>query len=106
MKVKIISHDPEQFTRSRSNDLYKITRNYDPTLHPFEKAREYTRALNSVKLERLFAKPFVDSLSGHRDAVYCTAKHPRNLTAFASGSADGEVRLWSLSKRYFKYIFI
>jgi WD repeat and SOF domain-containing protein 1 len=54
-----------------------------------EKAREYTRALNAVKLERLFAKPFVGALSGHSDGVYCIAKHPQKLTTIISGSGDG-----------------
>jgi DDB1- and CUL4-associated factor 13 len=54
-----------------------------------EKAREYTRALNAVKLERMFAKPFVGDLSGHSDGVYCMAKHPKKLTTVISGSGDG-----------------
>lgn len=99
MKVKIISRDPEEFTRSRSQDLFKLTRNYDPALHPFEKAREYTRALNSVKLDRVFAKPFVAALSGHIDGVYSIAKHPRQINIISSASADGQVRIWSLSER-------
>ncbi|CAG8826737.1 24499_t:CDS:2, partial [Cetraspora pellucida] len=70
-----------------------------PNLHPFEKAREYTRALNAVKLERLFAKPFVDALSGHVDGVYCMAKYPLKLTTIISGSGDGELRIWNLSER-------
>jgi WD repeat and SOF domain-containing protein 1 len=61
----------------------------DPVLHPFEKAREYVRALNATKLERVFAKPFVASLSGHCDGVYCLAKSKSQLTKVASGSADG-----------------
>lgn len=71
--------------------------NSDPSLHPFEKAREVTRALNAVKLERLFAKPFLGSLEGHRDGVYTMGKHYKELNALVSGSADGEVRLWNLS---------
>ena len=34
-----------------------------------EEAREYKRALNAVKLEKVFAKPFLASLDGHRDGV-------------------------------------
>jgi DDB1- and CUL4-associated factor 13 len=48
----------------------KEPRNLDPALHPFERAREYTRALNAVKLERLFAAPFIGELGrGHVDGV-------------------------------------
>ena len=48
-----------------------------PELHPFEAEREYQRALNAVKLERVFAKPFLGSLDGHRDGLTCLAKHPK-----------------------------
>ncbi|KAH6570667.1 hypothetical protein BASA62_004245 [Batrachochytrium salamandrivorans] len=93
MKVKTISR-PEDFARERTGDIYRVQKNLDPVLHPFEQAREYTRALNSTKLERLFAKPFVSALSGHTDGVYCMAKHPTKLTTIVSGSGDGEIRTW------------
>ncbi|KXS13772.1 WD40 repeat-like protein [Gonapodya prolifera JEL478] len=95
MKVKTISRLESDYTRERSNDIFKVQRNRDPTLHPFERAREYTRALNAVKLERLFAKPFVRALEGHQDGVYCLARHPSRITTLVSGSADGEVRVWN-----------
>ena len=68
-----------------------VPRNYDPTLHPFEVPREYTRALNATKLERVFAKPFVGSLDGHRDGINCMAKHSKSLSILLSGACDGEV---------------
>lgn len=98
-KVKALSRSTEQYTRSRVNDVHKVQRNYDPALHPFEKAREYTRALNAVKMERMFAKPFVAALDGHIDGVYCLAKHPKSLHTVASGSGDGEIRLWDLAEQ-------
>lgn len=67
-----------------------VPRNYDPTLHPFEVPREYVRALNATKLERVFAKPFLASLDGHRDGVSCLAKHPKSLATVLSGACDGE----------------
>uniref|UniRef100_A0A5F9DJ63 DDB1- and CUL4-associated factor 13 n=1 Tax=Oryctolagus cuniculus TaxID=9986 RepID=A0A5F9DJ63_RABIT len=76
-----------------------VPRNYDPTLHPFEVPREYVRALNATKLERVFAKPFLASLDGHRDGVNCLAKHPKSLTTVLSGACDGEVRIWNLTER-------
>ncbi|KAG0326163.1 rRNA-processing protein sof1 [Dissophora globulifera] len=99
MKVKVLSRSAEEHTRQRSNDIHKLQRNLDPTLHPFEKAREYTRALNAVKVERMFAKPFVGALSGHVDGVYCMTKHPRQLDWLVSGGGDGDLRLWSLSEQ-------
>lgn len=71
--------------------LLAVPRNYDPALHPFEVAREYVRALNATKLERVFAKPFLSSLDGHRDGVNCMAKHPKSLSTVLSGACDGEV---------------
>ncbi|KAI8808446.1 WD40-repeat-containing domain protein [Cladochytrium replicatum] len=99
MKIKTISRDDVEFTRERKNDIFKVHRNLKPELHPYQRAREYTRALNATKLERLFAKPFVGAMEGHIDGVYCFAKHPTSLTTVLSGSADGELRLWSLSTR-------
>lgn len=70
-----------------------VPRNYDPALHPFQQCREYVRALNATKLERVFAKPFICSLDGHHDGVYCMVKHPKRLSMVLSGSYDGEVEL-------------
>ena len=76
-----------------------VSRNYDPSLHPFESVREYTRALNAIKLERVFAKPFIGNLGGHKDAVSCLCKHPLQLSTLLSGAFDGEVRIWNLPQR-------
>lgn len=50
-------------------------------------------------MERMHAKPFVGSLEGHRDGVYCMARHMGDLKLVASGSADGEARVWNLATR-------
>ncbi len=68
-----------------------INNNYSP----FEKQREYTRALNATKLSRMFAKPFLSSLEGHQDGIYSMAKI--GLTSILSGDGSGEIRLWNLS---------
>ena len=91
MKVKVLSRNPAEYIRESRSDIHKLHRNLDPSLHPFEAPREYTRALNAVKLERVFAKPFVSSLDGHTDGVHCIARHPRSLSVLLSGSCDGEV---------------
>uniref|UniRef100_A0A673ILQ4 Ddb1 and cul4 associated factor 13 n=1 Tax=Sinocyclocheilus rhinocerous TaxID=307959 RepID=A0A673ILQ4_9TELE len=64
----------------------KMPRNYDPTLHPFEVPREYTRALNATKLERV-------------DGISCITKHAKSLSTIISGACDGEVKVWNLPKR-------
>uniref|UniRef100_A0A9L0SPM8 DDB1 and CUL4 associated factor 13 n=2 Tax=Equus caballus TaxID=9796 RepID=A0A9L0SPM8_HORSE len=99
MKVKMLSRNPDNYVRETKLDLQRVPRNYDPTLHPFEVPREYMRALNATKLERVFAKPFLASLDGHRDGVNCLAKHPKSLATVLSGACDGEVRIWNLTKR-------
>ncbi|KAL1123061.1 hypothetical protein AAG570_002149 [Ranatra chinensis] len=96
MKVKVLTRNPDEYMRETKKDIHKVPRNYDPALHPFEAQREYTRAVNAVKLERIFAKPFVGSLDGHRDGISILGKHPKSLSCLASGSFDGEVRLWNL----------
>lgn len=95
MKIKALSRSATEYTRERAQDIHKVQRNLDPSLHPFEKAREYTRALNAVKVERMFAKPFVGALEGHADGVYCMAKHPTRLDTLISGSGDGGIYLVS-----------
>jgi len=76
-------------------------------LHPLETPREYTRAMNAVKLERVFAKPFISSLDGHRDAINCMGKHPKKLAWLYSGACDGEVVFIfkSLLKFYLNKLF-
>nr|CAG4640808.1 EOG090X04WU [Eulimnadia texana] len=99
MKVKVLSRNPDDYLRETKKDIHKVPRNYDPSLHPLETPREYTRALNAVKLERVFAKPFVCNLDGHRDGVSCLAKTSNHLSWLYSGSCDGEMRLWDLSRK-------
>jgi len=82
-----------------------VQRNLDPAQHPFEKPREYTRALNAAKLDRLFAKPFVAALDGHIDGIYALAKSPKRLDVVASGSGDGEIRLWDLNRHRCLYTY-
>lgn len=79
--------------------LFSVPRNYDPTLHPFEVVREYVRAVNATKLERVFAKPFVGNLDGHKEGVSCIGKHPTRLGLLLSGAYDGEVKLWDLPRK-------
>ena len=87
----MLSRNPADYIRECKSDIHKIPRNIDPSLHPFEAAREYTRALNAAKLERVFAKPFVGSLDGHTDGVNCMAKFQKSLSLLLSGSCNGEV---------------
>jgi WD repeat and SOF domain-containing protein 1 len=98
MKVKVISRSEEEFTKERSQDLKKVFRNLDPALHQFEKAHEYTRALNAAKLDRVFAKPFVAALP-HDDGITALARNPRIINSVLAGSADGEIRIWDVAMK-------
>ncbi|XP_076752652.1 DDB1- and CUL4-associated factor 13 [Xylocopa sonorina] len=106
MKVKILTRNPDEYLRETKRDIYKVPRNFDPALHPFEAAREYTRALNSVKLEKVFAKPFIGCLEGHRDGVSCLCKHPSQLSILLSGAFDGEIKVWNIPQRTCKRTFL
>ena len=99
MKIKMLSRNPDDYLRETKFDVYKVFRNYNPTMHPFQLQREYSRALNATKLERVFAKPFLSALSGHTDGVYKMCKHPTSLTTLISGSGDGDVIFWNLATR-------
>ncbi|KAF2747145.1 U3 small nucleolar RNA associated protein-like protein [Sporormia fimetaria CBS 119925] len=99
MKIKALSQTAASVQAPGSN-VTRATRNLDPDMHPFERAREYTRALNATKMERMFAQPFLGSFEpGHVDGVYAFAKDPESLDHFASGSGDGVVKVWSLTDR-------
>jgi WD repeat and SOF domain-containing protein 1 len=69
MKIKTLSRCEETFTRECKGDVVKVFRNLDPALHPFDKAREYTRALQATKLDKLFAKPFIGTFRDHEMSV-------------------------------------
>ncbi|KAF8251097.1 WD40 repeat-like protein [Wilcoxina mikolae CBS 423.85] len=99
MKIKALSRSSETYNPLGTTAVIQ-PRNLNPELHPFEKAREYTRALTATKMERMFAKPFIAQLgNGHIDGVYSFAKDPRTLNRVASSSGDGEVKIWDLTDR-------
>jgi DDB1- and CUL4-associated factor 13 len=105
MKVQTIVRCTEANTRERSGDRFVVRKNPDPVLHPFERAREYVRALNATKLDRMFSKPFVANLAGHRDGVYSLDTDPHSLTTVVSGSADGDLRVWNLRQQKCTRVF-
>ncbi len=88
MKVKCLTR-PISAHQTPGSNVAKLPKNTAPEAHPFERAREYARALNAVKLERMFAAPFVCQLGvGHSDGVYEIATHPSSLSKFASEPFD------------------
>lgn len=94
MKIKSISRDVEEFTRETIDDPNKEFYSKDPTLHKFERPREYIRAVNGAKLAKIYAKPFVGALDGHSDTPMSLTLHPTSLINMVSGSANGEIKIW------------
>ncbi|EDO19027.1 hypothetical protein Kpol_2002p99 [Vanderwaltozyma polyspora DSM 70294] len=100
MKIKTIKRSADDYVPVKSTQESQLPRNLNPELHPFERAREYSKALNATKLERMFAKPFIGQLGyGYRDGVYCIAKNYNSLNKLAAASADGVVKYWNMSTR-------
>lgn len=99
MKIKALTRSVSEQAPPGSA-TQKQPRNLDSALHPFERAREYQRALTAVKLERMHAAPFVGQMGrGHVDGVYSLAKDPNSLERLASGSGDGVVKVWDMADR-------
>lgn len=100
MKIKTISRSADDYVPVRNTQESSLPRNLDPALHPFERAREYTSALNATKLERMFAQPFIGQLGdGHRDGIYSIAKNFDSINQVATGSGDGVIKYWDLTSR-------
>lgn len=100
VKVKAICRNEKEYVQQTNNEIQRVQRNSsNPTLHPFQGAREYQRALVAAKMEKMFAKPFLHALDEHSDGVSVLAKSHQNLTDTLSGSADGEVILWNLPEK-------
>ena len=91
MKINVIERSLDDVLPAQLGAPAPQHRNLDPTLHPFARPREYTRAVTAAKLERMFAKPFVDSLEGHNDGIYCSSRDPDRLGTVATGAGDGGV---------------
>ncbi len=95
MKIKVLNLLPGAI-RSRSQDVPVMQRNPSQEVHPFQKPREITRAINAAKLERLHARPFVSCLSGHADGISAMAKNPQRINTVLTAAMDGEIRTWNI----------
>lgn len=82
-------------------DVVQQSRNLNPIYHPMQRAREYTRAVNAVKMDRMFAKPLISGNfeNGHRDSIISSSINRRSLLSFISGSVDGCIKLWDIPTR-------
>jgi len=70
VKVKTICRNEKDYTTQTNSEIAKVYRNPgSAAIHPFQGAREYQRALNAAKMEKIFAKPFIQALDNHSDGV-------------------------------------
>ncbi|KAG9308265.1 WD40 repeat-like protein [Chiua virens] len=99
MKISVLQHAPSAHLPTRHGDPTPTSRNLDPLLHPFARARERMRALNAAKMDRMFAKPFIASLEGHIDAVEVLCRKPGTVNIIASGSWDGGVIVHNIAEK-------
>ncbi|KAM0687754.1 Protein sof1 [Conglomerata obtusa] len=98
MIIKAIQHDTKKHTKQRTNDLHQSSYTKSATHHPFLKEREYVRALNAAKLDRLFAKPFIRAFSEHQEGVTRVARHS-NKDLFVTASFDGATNVYDCNGR-------
>lgn len=98
MKINTIYHKPEEVCKERKKDVSRMSFAKDEVYHPFMKEREFVRAMNATKIERMLSKPLVAALSYHREGINVLSRHPR-LPIFASGSFDNHVILWNMGSR-------
>ena len=99
VKIKSICRNLLDYSRQTSTEIQKVFRNTNPKLHLFQKQREYIRAYNAIKLDKLFSKPFLYSLSEPTDCIKSLAKNHKSLTDFASGGFDGQLLIYNLTDR-------
>lgn len=98
MKIESIYHSKESRRKECKGDIREKRHSKDPVHHPMLIEREYVRALNSTKLERMLSKPFITALSHHREGVN-HLKKSYSSGVFASSSYDNQVVVWDLFSR-------
>ena len=96
VRLEVIQRTQKDTERRTKMDLHRIQSNTLPENHPFQKAREFQRALIAAKTDKIFAQPFVGDLSGHSDGISAFCKSTKHISNVASGSWDGEIRFWDL----------
>ena len=98
VKIKVLNHGAE-YTKERPQDIARVHRNLSEELHPLARPREYIKALNAAKLKRHFSAPFVASLSGSSDGIYCMSRIFGSVNHLFAGSCDGSLLSWNLTSK-------
>ncbi|EJW03137.1 hypothetical protein EDEG_00242 [Edhazardia aedis USNM 41457] len=95
MKITTIFHD-EDDTETAGTPRQTYTK--DPKYHPFMAQREYMKALNFTKVERMLAKPFVKAYSDPREGIVKVKSH-KKMDRILCSSYDGSVYLYDIGKK-------
>ena len=99
VKINSITRTDRDHERETKMDIHKVNRVYNQIAHPLQQAREFQRAVVSSKISKMFAKPFLEALTGHSDCVSFLAKTFSNPERILSASYNGEVMLWDIALR-------
>ncbi|MEN2497390.1 MAG: DDB1- and CUL4-associated factor 13 [Marteilia pararefringens] len=97
MKIKLSERNHLLCRRETRNDHHPVHRNYDPTLHPFQQEREYQRALNSAKIQRMLSKPFEASFYGHPIQIKTVKKCISDPKLCTTLDHDGLGKIWDIN---------
>ncbi|KAH9286690.1 DDB1- and CUL4-associated factor 13 [Echinococcus granulosus] len=103
MKIRMLSRNPADYLRETADDIFKMPRNHSVTEHPFAAEREYVRALNSAKLSRMMAKPFIGCLEGTTDTMTVMSLNTEKVGLAVFGTADGKIQYWDIAGRKLAY---
>lgn len=95
MKIESIYHSKEVRRKECKGDKPITKHSKDPIHHPMLLEREYIRALNAVKIEKMVSKPFITALSHHREGINKLSKD-YNSNLFISSSYDNKMVVWDL----------
>ena len=88
MKVKVLHHTEESAMRGFNRERHRVRKNPGPLLHPFERVKEYTRAVRTAQLDRMFAKPFLGAMDAQSDSSALWSGHS-NLSRKGTFAVDG-----------------
>ncbi|KAH9412085.1 hypothetical protein HK407_02g03090 [Ordospora pajunii] len=98
MKVNTIYHKPNEISKERKKDVRYVNFSKNEEYHPLMKEREFVRALNATKIDRMMSKPFISALSYHKEGIHVLCRHP-SRPVFASGSFDNQVFVWNMNEK-------
>lgn len=98
MKINTIYHSVNERRKERVGDAPLRKYSKDPVHHPFMLEREYMRALNATKIDRLLAKPFLAAICADSEGITGLIKDSE-APFFATSSYDSQVALWDMKTR-------